>query len=246
MFEGKTAVITGAATGIGRATALLLAERGAAVVIGDVDPRAGDVAQEITDTGGQSSFLRTDVTDEESVIALMNHAESHYGGLDILVANAGIAEPKQPLHELDMAAWHRVIGIDLTGVALSNKHALSHMIARGSGAIVNVSSILGSVGQANSTAYSAAKAAVANLTRSTAVTYAGQGIRVNAIAPGYVATPLIDGLPDDVRDAMIAREPIGRLAQPEEIARVIAFLASDEASYLIGAVIAADGGYTAV
>ena len=257
-FAGRTAVVTGAAGGIGAATARMLSARGATVVIGDVDPRAAEVVSEIQGAGGRALSVRCDVTDEESVAALMDAAAEFgcvaggsggSGSVDVLVANAGIAERKGPLHELDLDHWRTVLDIDLTGVALSMKHALRHMAAagdgRGSGAVVAVSSILGLVGQAGSGPYSAAKAGVANLVRSAGLGYAPTGIRVNAVAPGYVETPLTAGLDESVRSQMTARQPIGRLGTPEEVAEVICFLASDAASFVTGAVWSVDGGYVA-
>lgn len=242
---GRTAVITGAASGIGAATARLLGARGANVMIGDVDPAAAGTVELIRSAGGRADWTHTDVTDESSVAALMDQAVETFGSLDILVANAGISEPKGPLHTMELGDWKRVIDINLTGVALSNKHALRHMLAFGSGAIVNVSSILGTVGASNSNSYSAAKAAVANLTRSAALTYATSGIRINAVAPGYARTPLVAGLPEETRGMMESRTPLGRLADPTEIAEAIAFLASDAASFMVGSILAVDGGYTA-
>lgn len=245
-LQSRVAVITGAASGIGRAIAEVFAAEGAAVVIGDLAPGAAEVAAGIEEAGGRALFVRTDVTDEESVAALMEEAVTTFGGLDVLVANAGIAEKKAPVHEMDLVDWQKVIDIDLTGVALSNKHAIARMVDSGGGAVVNMGSILAHVGQANSTAYSAAKAGVVNFTRSVAVTYARQGIRVNAISPGYVRTPLVEGLPEDVRAGMVGKQPIGRLAEPEEIAQVALFLASDRSSFVTGTCLHADGGYTAL
>lgn len=239
----KVVVITGAASGIGAATARLLAQEGAHVVVGDVDEQARLLVCELPSPG---LFVHTDVTREEDVERLMAAALEHFGRLDVLVANAGIPERKSPIHALDLSAWQRVIDINLTGVALCNKHAVRYMLEQRSGAIVNMASILAHVGQADSHAYSASKAAVVNLTRSVALTYARQGIRANCISPGYIDTPLLAKLPETVLAAMLERQPIGRLGQPEEIARVVSFLASEAASLITGACINADGGYTAI
>jgi NAD(P)-dependent dehydrogenase (short-subunit alcohol dehydrogenase family) len=246
LLEGKVAVVTGAGSGIGAAIARLFAVEGAKVVLGDLAESGAALAAELAAEGFQVTFQRVDVTDESSVAGLMQAAVTKFGRLDILVANAGIPERKAPIHELDLADWRRVIDVDLTGVAICNKFAAGAMLATGGGAIVNMASILGHVGQENSNAYSAAKAAVVNLTRSVALTYARQGIRVNCVSPGYVDTPLLAKLPEATRQNMLLRQPIGRLGRPEEIAQVVAFLASDRASIITGACINADGGYTAI
>lgn len=246
LLEGKIAVVTGGGSGIGAAIARLFVAEGAKIVIGDLAESGAALAAQLMADGFSAAFQRVDVTDEAEIAALMQLAVSRFGRLDILVANAGIPERKSPIHELDLADWRRVIDVDLTGVALCNKFAAGAMLANGGGAIVNMASILAHVGQENSNAYSAAKAAVVNLTRSVALTYAKRGIRANCVSPGYVDTPLLAQLPEATRQAMLVRQPIGRLARPEEIAEVVAFLASDKASIVTGACINADGGYTAI
>lgn len=245
-LAGKVAVITGGASGIGAAVARVFADQGAAVVIGDLHPEAENVVAELVAHGAHALFVRTNVSDESSVAALMDAAVKSFGRLDVLAANAGIPEQKGPVHEMDLSAWQRVIDIDLTGVALCNKYAVTQMLKTGGGSVINMTSILAHVGQANSTAYSAAKAGVVNFTRSAALTYAQQNIRFNCVSPGYVNTPLLEQLPEATRAKMIDRMPIGRLLEPEEIANVTAFLASDLATAITGAAINADGGYTAI
>lgn len=235
-FTGKVALVTGGASGIGLATVNLFLREGARAVIADMVP-----PREETD----ALYINTDVTSSASLKAMVDQVVSEYGQIDILVANAGIAEKKNPVAELDEDNWQKVIAIDLTGVVLTNKYVVQQMEKQGHGSVINMSSILGVVGGPDSAAYSAAKAGVANYTRSQSINYASKGIRFNSVAPGYVNTPLLMTLPQKVRDSMIDKMPVGRLAEPDEIAQVIAFLASDDSSIVTGALISADGGYTA-
>lgn len=235
-LANKVAVVTGGSSGIGLATIQKFMAEGAVAVSADVN------APEDTTL----PHIQTDVTSETSLQELVNQIVARYGHLDILVANAGVTERKAGVAELDLENWNRVIAIDLTGVVLTNKVVVTQMLKQGSGSVVNMSSILGVVGAVKSQAYSAAKAGVSNYTKSQAITYAQQGIRFNSVAPGYVATPLLKTLPPEVTGPMVSKMPIGRLAKPSEIANVIAFVASDEASFVTGATINVDGGYTAL
>jgi len=235
-LAGKVAIVTGGSSGIGLATCQKLMAEGAVAISADLAAPDDD----------RLIFVKTDVTDEQSLRDLVKTVVTRYHKIDVLVANAGITEHKAGVADLDVANWNQVLAVDLTGVVLTNKYVVQQMVTQGSGSVINMSSILGVVGAAKSQAYSAAKAGVANFTKSQDVTYATQGIRFNAVAPGYVNTPLLQTLPKEVTAGMVAKMPIGRLATPLEIANVIAFLASDEASIVTGAVINADGGYTAL
>ncbi len=234
-LENKVAIVTGGSSGIGLAIVKKFVAESAKAVIADVVAPKEDL-----------DFVKMDVTSSDSIKQAVAEVVEKFGKIDILVANAGVAEKKAPISELDEENWHKVIAIDLTGVVLTNKYVVQQMEKQKTPAsIINMSSILGVVGGAKSAAYSAAKAGVANYTKSQAVTYAAQGIRFNALAPGYVNTPLLQTLPKETTDSMVGKMPIGRLAEPEEIANVAAFLASDAASIVTGAVIMADGGYSA-
>lgn len=236
-LTSKVAVITGGSSGIGLATAWAFIAEGAVAVSADVNAPEDE----------QIDFVKTDVTDPASLKHMVDTIVAKYGHIDALVANAGVAEEKADVADLNEANWQKVIDIDLTGVVLTNKYVVQQMAKQDSGgSVVNMSSIFGVVGGPKSQAYSAAKAGVANYTKSQAVTYATRGIRFNAVAPGYVNTPLLKTLPKETTDAMVGKMPIGRLAEPEEIANVIVFLSSAKASFVTGAVVSVDGGYTAL
>ena len=244
-LTGKVALITGGASGLGQNYAIALSLYGADIFVVSRQQTGWETTrQKVEANGRQIAFLQQDITEEGCAPRIIQQVIDHFGHLDILVNNAGMQRRDDVLAFKD-ADWQRVIDVDLTGVVLTDKYVVQQMVKQQSGSVINMSSILGVVGAANSQAYSAAKAGVANFTRSQAVTYAPQGIRFNAVAPGYVNTPLLQTLPSDVTDSMVAKMPVGRLAEPSEIANVIAFLASDDASIVTGAVINADGGYTA-
>ena len=245
-FAGKVAVVTGGASGIGEAVALAIAARGGQVVVADIDEADSErVTTAIGDAGGSAKAIRTDVTDADSVEAMVKFAVDAYGGLDVAINNAGIGGPLSPTGEYPIDGWRQVIEINLNGVFYGMRYQIPAMLARGGGAIVNVASILGAVGTANSPAYVAAKHGVRGLTKAAAIEYATRNIRINSVGPGYIETPLLASLDEATMQALVNLHPMHRLGTSEEVAALIVFLASDEAAFITGSYHLVDGGYTA-
>jgi NAD(P)-dependent dehydrogenase (short-subunit alcohol dehydrogenase family) len=253
-LAGKVAVITGAARGIGAATARLFAQEGASVVLADMLEEQGkEVAAEIKKAGGKAEFVRCDVTNSDDVKNAISTAVRLYGKLDVLFNNAGIWGVMADLANYPEVVFDRVIATNLKGNFLGLKHALPEMLKSGGGSIINTASILGMVGLPQVAGYAAAKGGIIALTRVAALECATQGIRVNAICPGGVDTPLVAeqvaSLPAELQEvakqALVGMQPIGRFAQPEEIASLVLFLASDESSIITGAIYPIDGAWTA-
>ena len=247
-FAGKAVLVTGGATGIGRATALAFAREGAAVVIGDVSPAAESTAEDIRSAGGQALFQPTDVADEQHCAALVAICVKTYGRLDAAFNNAGVLAPMGPLHEATLEAYERTMAVNARGVFLSMKAQIRHMLGAGGGAIVNTASVGAVIANPNMAAYVASKHAVAGLTKAAALEYARQAIRVNAICPGFVQTAMTSPWLEDAEflRTFLAASPIGRPAQPEEISGMVLHLCSPEASFTNGSIIVMDGGQTAI
>jgi meso-butanediol dehydrogenase/(S,S)-butanediol dehydrogenase/diacetyl reductase len=247
-LEGKTAVITGGTSGMGRATVKLFAQEGANVVFTGTDAEKGkQVAEEVEKMScpGKALFFRSDVSKEDEVEALGAFVSKTFGDCDVLVNNAGIFIGGQ-IHETDIEAWDKLMDVDVKGVYLTCRHFVPQMLKRRSGAIINNSSISGLSGEFNMAAYTAAKGAVCNLTRSMALDYAAQGIRVNAVCPGATRTPMfLTGSTDELIEFFEEMHPSKRIGEPEDVANVILFLASDRASFLNGVNIPVDGGVMA-
>jgi NAD(P)-dependent dehydrogenase (short-subunit alcohol dehydrogenase family) len=251
-LQDQVAIVTGGAMGIGAATVRLFAAEGARVVIADIaDDVGGEVINQISFTGMPILYHHVDVREPKQVEQLILHTLQIFGGLDILVNNAGIALAKSTI-ETTVEEWERVIGVNLTGAWLCARAAIPALIQRGGGIIVNVASNAGLVGFPNLAVYCASKGGLVQLTKAMALDCAPYHIRVNAVCPGHTRTPMGNGFvaaqPDPdafVNEFINVQHPIGRMAEPEEIARAILFLASDDSSFITGSILAADGGYTA-
>lgn len=251
-LKDKVAAITGAALGLGRATAIRMAEEGAAVAILDtLDAEGSALAAEIAATGGKARFWRCDVTREAEVARAIDEAAAHFGRLDILVNNAGVSGVNKPTHEVTEAEWDWVQAVNVKGVFFGVKHAIPHLRRAGGGSIINLSSIYGLVGGADVPPYHASKGAVRLMTKTDALIYAADRIRVNSIHPGYIWTPMVEGFLSaqgdlaEGRKAADALHPLGHVGEPDDVAWGAVYLASDEAKFVTGAELIIDGGYTA-
>lgn len=249
VLQGKVALVTGASTGIGKASALTFAREGATVVVSDINVDGGrETARLIGERGGRAFFFEADVSKEDHVHALVSRAVESCGRLDCAFNNAGIAGAiGVASHEYPDDMWEHVMAVNLKGVWLCMKHEIPQMLKQGGGAIVNTASIWGLVGAPGASAYVASKHGVVGLTRAAALEYAPRGIRINAVNPGTIRTPILDpfiaAIPD-FEPMMTARHPIGRIGMPEEVAEAVTWLCSDAASFVIGQNLPVDGGYT--
>jgi len=252
-LNGKVCLVTGGGDGIGAATCMRLAEEGAKVAVTDIRDEDGQkVAQEIQANGGDARFWHLDVTDESAVRSVFADVKDHWGRLDVLVNNAGIAGVDKPTHEVAAEEWDKVMAVNVDGVFFCTKHAIPLMREAGAGSIINLSSIYGIVGAPDIPPYHASKGAVREMTKTDAVMYAKEKIRVNSVHPGFIWTPLVEDLAkrsgqgvEDFRAALDKRHPIGHVGKPQDIAAGIAYLASDDAGFVTGAELVIDGGYVA-
>ncbi|MDI6025495.1 SDR family oxidoreductase [Corticibacterium sp. UT-5YL-CI-8] len=246
-FEGKSVLVTGSASGIGAAIALQLAEEGAFVVVADHDSRGAQrIVKKIHDAGGEAKAFKVDVTHPSEVHAAVTFTVEAYGALNCAVNNAGISGPNKPTTDYTVKEWQRVIDTNLNSVFYGLKYQIPAIIEAGGGSIVNMSSILGSNGFANAPAYVTTKHALVGMTKSSALEYASQGVRINAVGPGFIETPLLTRKSDpETMEHLSSLHPIGRLGRAEEVAALACFLLSDRASFITGSYHLVDGGYSA-
>lgn len=251
-LEGKVAIVTGGSLGIGKATATRMAEEGAKVAITDILDKEGEtLARAITSDGGEATYWHMDVSKENEVKTTFAEIFKHYGKLNVLVNNAGIAGDNKPTHELSEEEWDKVQNVNTKGVFFCTKHAIPYMKQSGGGSIINLSSIYGIISAPDVPSYHASKGAVRSMTKTDALLYAKDNIRVNSVHPGFIWTPMVEnylrsvGDVEEGRKAIDALHPIGHIGEPDDIAWGIIYLASDEAKFVTGSELVIDGGYTA-
>lgn len=246
-LTGKVAIVTGAASGIGQAIAELYAKEGAQVIVSDIQDELGEaVVVGIRERGGQATYFHCDISKAEECQALVAKAIEVYGALHIACNNAGVGGPLAPTADYSLEDWHKVMDVNLHGVFYCMKYQIPEMLKSGTGAIVNISSILGQVGFAGAPAYTTAKHALVGLGRAAALEYGAAGLRINTVGPGFIKTPMINALEEDVLNTQIAPlHALGRLGEPNEVAELVLWLSSDKASFATGAYYPIDGGYLA-
>lgn len=245
-LQNKVALVTGAGSGIGKAVAELYAKLGAKVVVSDVNEIHGaDVVSQIKAAGGEAIFIKADVSDAAACEALVAGTVKQYGSLDIAVNNAGIGGEANLAGDMSINGWDKVIAVNLGSVFYCMKYELQQMLKQGKGAIVNMASILGQVGFATASGYVAAKHGVVGLTQNAAIEYADKGIRINAVGPAFINTPLLDNMDAATKQMLVSLHPMGRLGEANEVAELVAWLSSDKASFVTGSYYPVDGGYLA-
>ena len=248
LLEGKAAIVTGAASGIGRKVAECYAREGAKVIVADVDEKgAMETIDSIKRDDGQAVFVKTDVSNPQECAEMVNAALEQFGRLDLACNNAGIGGEENLTADYSIEGWQKMIAINLSGVFYCMKYEIPAMLESEGGSIVNMASILGQVGFMSAPAYVAAKHGVVGLTRNAAIEYSAQSIRVNSVGPGFIHTPMIEELEEDKEtyNTLVSLHPIGRLGKPEEVAELVVWLSSDKASFVSGAYYPIDGGYLA-